>query len=74
LADRLAVLQDGLGELQDTVAAEELLRSLRLSGQRAYVAGILTCRERDARDEARGRWPRLWKAAKNRDLRRWLEP
>jgi CHAD domain-containing protein len=73
-ADRLAELQDGLGELQDTVAAEELLRSLRLSGQRAFVAGVLTSRERDARDEARDRWPRLWKAAKKPSLRRWLEP
>jgi CHAD domain-containing protein len=65
-------VQDGLGELQDTVVAEERLRSLRLSSESAFVAGMLVCRERDERVEARDGWPRVWKAASKKRLRRWL--
>ena len=72
LADRLADVQDGLGELQDTVVAEERLRSLRLPSGSAFVAGMLVCGERSARAEARARWRRLWKAASAKRVRRWL--
>jgi CHAD domain-containing protein len=72
LAGRLADVQDALGELQDTVVAEERLRSLRPPGESAFVAGMLACRERDERVEAREGWPRVWKAASKKRLRRWL--
>jgi CHAD domain-containing protein len=72
LAERLADVQDGLGEVQDTVVAEERLRALRLSSGSAFVAGMLACGERAARADARDRWPRLWKAARAKRLRRWF--
>ena len=71
-AGRLADVQEGLGELQDTVVAEERLRSLRLPSESVFVAGMLVCRERDERVEARDRWPRLWETARKKRLRRWL--
>jgi hypothetical protein len=33
---------------------------------------MLVCRERDERADARRRWPRRWKAASKKRLRRWL--
>jgi CHAD domain-containing protein len=72
LAERLADVQDGLGEVQDTVVAEERLRALRLPSGSAFVAGMLVCGERAARADARDRWPRLWKAARAKRLRRWF--
>jgi CHAD domain-containing protein len=72
LADRLADVQDALGALQDTVVAEERLRSLRLASESVFVAGMLVCRERDERADARRRWPRRWTAASKKRLRRWL--
>jgi CHAD domain-containing protein len=71
-AERLADVQDELGALQDTVVAEERLRSLRLSSSSAFVAGMLVCDERAARADARRRWRRSWKAASSKRLRRWL--
>lgn len=76
-AKRLAEVQDVLGELQDTVVAEERLRSIarsdaRLAGEPAFVAGVMAGLERDARDRARARWPRSWKSARKDGLRRWL--
>jgi CHAD domain-containing protein len=72
LAERLADVQDGLGEVQDTVVAEERLRALRLPSGSAFVAGMLVCGERAARADARDRWPRLWKATREKRLRRWF--
>jgi CHAD domain-containing protein len=72
LAERLADVQDELGALQDTVVAEERLRSLRQPSASAFVAGMLVCGERAARAEARGRWRSSWKAASSKRLRRWL--
>jgi CHAD domain-containing protein len=73
LAERLADVQDELGALQDTVVAEEQLRSLRQPSASAFVAGMLVCGERAARVEARGRWRSSWKAAaRSKRLRRWL--
>jgi CHAD domain-containing protein len=72
LAERLADVQDELGALQDTVVAEEQLRSLPLSSSSAFVAGMLVCGERAARADARRRWRRSWKAASSKRLRRWL--
>ena len=72
LAERLTDVQDGLGEVQDTVVAEERLRALQLPSDSAFVAGMLVCGERTARADARDRWPRLWKAARAKRLRRWF--
>ena len=72
LAQRLTDVQDGLGEVQDTVVAEERLRALRLPSDSAFVAGMLVCGERAARADARARWPGLWKAARAKRLRRWF--
>ena len=71
-AERLADVQDELGSLQDTVVAEDRLRSLQLPNASAFVAGMLVCEERAARAEARGRWRGSWKAARSKRLRRWL--
>ncbi len=72
LAERLADVQDALGEVQDTVVAEERLRALRLPSGSAFIAGMLVCGERAARADARDRWPRRWKAARAKRLRRWF--
>jgi CHAD domain-containing protein len=72
LAERLTDVQDGLGEVQDTVVAEGRLRALRLPTDSAFVAGMLVCGERAARADARDRWPDLWKAARAKRLRRWF--
>lgn len=72
LAERLTEVQDGLGEVQDSVVAEERLRALRLPSDSAFVAGMLVCGERAARRDARDRWPSLWKAARAKRLRRWF--
>ncbi len=53
LAERLTDVQDGLGEVQDTVVAEERLRALRLPSDSAFVAGMLVCGERSARERMR---------------------
>ena len=71
-AERLADVQDELGSLQDTVVAEDRLRSLQLPNASVFVAGMLVCEERAARAEARGRWRGSWKAARSKRLRRWL--
>ena len=85
LADRLADVQDVLGELQDAVVANESLESLvrddrleslvrddRITGASAFAAGKLACTMGQARSDARDRWSAAWKAAKVKRLRRWL--
>jgi CHAD domain-containing protein len=75
LAKRLEQIQDELGELQDTVVAENYLRSLvdrRLSARAAYLAGGIAYEERAAREHVRDRWPALWRSARKKQLRRWL--
>ena len=77
LAERLADLQDVLGELQDVVVAEDrlkmLVRSDRITGEAAFTAGMLACLEDEARTTARERWPAAWKAARSKRLRQWLK-
>jgi CHAD domain-containing protein len=76
LADRLADLQDVLGELQDAVVAEDrlatLVRDERITGGAAFAAGKLACTIGRVRSDARERWPAAWKAARAKRLRRWL--
>jgi CHAD domain-containing protein len=75
-ADRLADLQDILGELQDSVVAGERLAALvrddRITGGAAFAAGTLACGHDDARRDARRRWSALWEVARKKRLRRWL--
>jgi CHAD domain-containing protein len=75
LARRLEEVQDVLGELQDTLFAENHLRSMgrdRLVDGAAFTAGTLACLERETKRDARDGWPRVWKAARAKRLRRWL--
>jgi CHAD domain-containing protein len=72
LADRLARLQDALGELQDAVVAEAWLRSLRsrhVSVPEAFAAGQLAQLQTAARARARANWPKAWRRAHARKLR-----
>jgi CHAD domain-containing protein len=75
LGRRLADLQDVLGEIQDTVVAEEWLRraaSGPLPVEQAVVVGELIAAERTARQAARSRWPKVWARAARPGLRRWI--
>lgn len=75
LATRLEGLQEVLGDLQDTVMAEQQLRRMArtsLTNRAAFAAGTLVCVERQARRKARKRWPAVWKSARTKRLRRWL--
>ena len=67
-----ARLQDVLGEHQDAVVAEAWLRDAARSGAGvAFVAGLLTARERQARVDARASWRAAWKALRRKKLRFW---
>lgn len=67
-----AKLQTVLGEHQDSVTAQAWLRSARISGRRAFVAGELIAMEHVAADEARAKWPKVWKALDRKPLRQWM--
>jgi CHAD domain-containing protein len=61
---RAKALQDVLGEHQDSVVAEESLRTLSLEApaHQALAAGLLVARERERRAAARVEWPKAWRA------------
>ncbi|HSP08240.1 MAG TPA: CYTH and CHAD domain-containing protein [Candidatus Dormibacteraeota bacterium] len=67
-----AKLQTVLGEHQDSVTAQGWLRSARVTGRRAFVAGELIAMEHVAAEEARGKWPKAWKALEQKRLRDWM--
>jgi CHAD domain-containing protein len=67
-----AKLQTVLGEHQDSVTAQAWLRSARISGRRAFVAGELIAMEHIAAEEARAKWPKVWKALDRKQLRQWM--
>ena len=67
-----AKLQTILGEHQDGVTAQAWLRSARVTGKRAFVAGELIALERIAADEGRAKWPKVWKALDRKRLRAWM--
>ena len=67
-----AKLQTVLGEHQDSVTAQAWLRGARISGRRAFVAGELIAMEHIAAEEARARWPKVWKALDRKQLRLWM--
>src|SRR5437588_1403766 len=64
-----AKLQTILGEHQDSVTAQAWLRSAKVSGKRAFVAGELIALERLAADDARARWRKVWDALDRKRLR-----
>jgi CHAD domain-containing protein len=67
-----AKLQTILGEHQDSVTAQAWLRSARVGGRRAFVAGELIALEHIAAEEARAKWPKVWKALDRKQLRSWM--
>jgi CHAD domain-containing protein len=69
-AKALANLQTVLGELQDSITAAAWLRSAASADD--PVAGRLIKLEEAAAAAARAEWPKAWKAASRKSLRRWL--
>src|SRR5213080_1650378 len=67
-----AKLQTILGEHQDSVTAQAWLRSAKVSGKRAFVAGELIALERIAAEKARSEWPKVWKSLDRKKLRAWM--
>ena len=74
LADRLADLQDVLGELHDTAVAQEWLRSVvpTVPDDQGVAAGELVTLERDRAAELRAAWPAAWAACDRKALTRWF--
>jgi CHAD domain-containing protein len=67
-----AKLQTVLGEHQDSVTAQAWLRSIRVTGRRAFVAGELIAMEHMAAEEARAKWPKVWKSLDRKRLHQWM--
>lgn len=74
LARSLAELQGVLGNLQDSVVAEQWLRHAAAGGPPvwALVAGQLVARERTAQADARAAWRPLADRVTSNKLRSWL--
>lgn len=71
-ARNAAKLQTILGEHQDSVTAQAWLRSTRIGGRRAFVAGELIAMEHVAAEDARKRWTKIWKSLDRKSLRDWM--
>ena len=72
-AAAVATVQDILGDHQDTVVAEAWLRNTGAALTPACVtAGELITSVRLDRARLRSKWPKAWKRASARKLRRWL--
>jgi CHAD domain-containing protein len=71
-ARNAAKLQTILGEHQDSVTAQAWLRGTRIGGRRAFVAGELIAMEHIAAEDARKKWPKIWKALDRKSLRDWM--
>jgi CHAD domain-containing protein len=75
---RIKALQTHLGELQDSVAAREVLRAMAarafLDGESGFTYGRLHAREQAKGDEAVADFPAAWSKASAKRLRRWLRP
>jgi CHAD domain-containing protein len=71
-ARNAAKLQTILGEHQDSVTAQAWLRGTRIGGRRAFVAGELIAMEHIAAEDARKKWPKVWKSLDRRSLREWM--
>ena len=71
-AKAAAKLQTVLGEHQDSVTAQAWLRSVKVSGRRAFAAGELIALERIAAEDARRQWTAVWDALDRKKLRDWM--
>ena len=71
-ARNAAKLQTILGEHQDSVTAQAWLRGTRIGGRRAFVAGELIAMEHVAAEDARKKWPKVWKSLDRKSLRDWM--
>jgi CHAD domain-containing protein len=74
-ADRLADLQDVLGKLQDSVVADQWLRSRSASEvtpREVFATGALHALELRRAVKARRRWRRAWDKARRAKLRSWI--
>src|SRR5437660_3164728 len=69
-AKAAAKLQTILGEHQDSVTAQAWLRSARVTGRRAFVAGELIAPEHIPAQAARAQWPKARKALDRKRLRK----
>ncbi|TAN34870.1 CYTH and CHAD domain-containing protein [bacterium] len=67
-----AKLQTVLGEHQDSITAQTWLRTVRVTGRRAFVAGELIAMEHLAADAARAKWPKAWRSLDRKPLRQWM--
>jgi CHAD domain-containing protein len=71
-AKAAAKLQTILGEHQDSVTAQDWLRSAKVTGRRAFVAGQLIALEGIAAQASRAKWRKVWKALDRPRLRDWM--
>jgi CHAD domain-containing protein len=72
---RLADLQDVLGELQDSVVADQWLRNRTASEvtpREVFAAGALHALEQSQRAETRRRWRHAWDKTRRAKLRSWM--
>jgi CHAD domain-containing protein len=67
------VLQQVLGELQDSVSAQEWLRAGAGTGRRAWLAGELAGLELAGAESARRLWPAAWGRLDRKKLRAWMK-
>ncbi|HEX7133948.1 MAG TPA: CHAD domain-containing protein, partial [Iamia sp.] len=69
-------VQDVLGDHQDTVVAEEWLRTAaaadEITAPEAFALGLLVAGERARRAELRATWPARWEKAATDDRWAWL--
>lgn len=71
-AKAAAKLQTILGDHQDSVTAQGWLRSARVSGRRAFVAGELIALEGMDAATSRAKWRKAWNALDRKQLRDWM--
>lgn len=72
-ADAIADLQTVLGDHQDTVVAEDWLRSAAAADPATGIAaGQLIAVEGGQRARLRTQWPATWRTASDKSLRTWL--
>src|SRR2546430_10523327 len=67
-----AKLQTVLGGHQDSATAQAWLRSAKVTGRRAFVAGALIALERIAGETDRSEWTKAWKSLDRKKLRVWM--
>ncbi|HXN08768.1 MAG TPA: CYTH and CHAD domain-containing protein [Candidatus Acidoferrales bacterium] len=70
-AKRMEALQTVLGELHDSVVAEDRLRQIKGEAH-SFVAGGLAALEAQAANKVRESWRKAWKKASKRKLRSWM--